>query len=669
MDTKGLFLGIDIDEDISQVCYYDKISRNVQPVAAGEGNRVFQNNTPLSRIFTNADAAPGRLAAMLGALIEEAKKQTGEEQIGLIGVCLHDYSEEKRRLWHDAFKGLDMDRDRYILLGREEAFAYYAFSADPGTYTRGVALYDINGSGLTGCFLQRITFKGLTLLTEADEIMPTESVKKAAAGETQLASALQDICSFFKSTLDKNPVSSVYLTGSAFDTAELPPDMLSVLGRRGHRIFAGMNLYVKGSCIGALAKSYPMADPFRSAGIYKNVSVSGTAAGVGGLAGCIMACRNRISAEICVVEKSKGELKSRTLVARGSNTDVSCRDYDIILGERGEIQLEVLPLTQNTPDIYVIKPETPMDPSKEIVRVRLSLYFPDEDHMSADICGINGSCSDEHFDIALKGSGKQTVRTRSDGVIVCEGTMAGEPYIFPATGDEIYCAEELSKFLYENIYLTGADNSFINADLFSFLRDRTGNGALADKLEEAQKNGASLKDMLLTVFRGINYYSPQDVVIIEPVIDGLRTGKRHLVKYGRAEVYIKRGCFAKAVKELQEIMELSPDAELPESFYSKVLYNAGVCYARCLMYENAARMFEGAYGFVKDEKTKEAALLSRRLSETEPEIIYMKGEWERAGERARELKGEFTDAVSTDTDFTDRLARLEDRYIRKYFNI
>lgn len=666
MDTKGLFLGIDIDEDISQVCFYDKVSRNVQPVMAKKDSPFFQNNVPLSRIFENEESAPARLSSMLDALITAAKEQTGEEQLNIAGVCLHDYSEDKRLIWHEAFRQLGIPRESYLLLGKEETFAYYAFSADPGTYTRGVVLFDMEPSGLTGCFLQRVTFKGLTLLTESDDSLATDSVKMAGGGETPLEPAMQDICGFFKKTLDKNPVSSVYLTGTAFDTEELPSQMLAVLGRRGHRIFAGMNLYVKGACIGALAKAYPMADPFRSAGIYKNVSVSGEAAGVGGLARCIMACRNRISSEICLVEKKDGELKSRTLVARGTNADLAGMSFDLIAGEHGEIQIEVSPLTQNTPDIYRIRLETDKDPSKEIVRVNTALYFPNEDTLAVYIRGINGSCRDETLDIDLRGSGKQTVRTRSDGVIVCDSNVSEVPYVFPETGSEFYSEEELVKFLYENIYLTGTDRSFINGELFSFLRDGTGNKELADRLEEIWKAGCTVKDFLIELFKGTCLYTSRDINIIEPVIEELKTGKRPLVKYGRAETFIKCGCLSKAVKELTEIMEMNPDSELPESFYAKVLYNAGVCYARCLMYEKAAVMFEGSYGFVKDDAAKSAALLCRRLSGTEPQILYMKGEWEQAGEKAGKLSREFSQSRGMPDDFDEAVKKLKQDYVKKY---
>lgn len=666
MDTKGLYIGIDIDENISQVCCCDTTGRTIQQVNAKYEDPYFHNNTPLSRIFENEDTAPGKLSSMLKALMDAAANQAGEDRLGVVGLCLRDHSEEKRRIWHEAFAGLGIERDRYILMGREETFAYYAFSSDPGTYARGVVLYDLDREGLTGCFLQRVTFKGMTILTENDEDAGSDAARKAGFGECSLDEAKQDICSFFKATLDKTPVSSVYLTGTAFDVAELPDEILNVLSRRGHRIFAGMNLYVKGACIGALSKAMPMADPFRSAGIYKNVKLSGGAEGIGGLSRCIVACKNRISSEIYVVEKDRGELKGRLLIGRGSNVDDSCISFDCISGERGQIQLEVLPLTQNTPDIYTIDLKPVKDPATELVRVNVTFYFYNEDKLRVTVSGYNGVCAEHTLDIDLLGTGKQTVRTRSDGVIVCEYPAAEVPYVFPVTGDDIYSQEELAKYLYENVYLTGAEGGFVNDDLFAFLRDRVGNGALADKLEGVRDNGGTLKDMLLTIFRDVNYYNPQEISIIEPVIDGFITGKRALVKYGRAEAYIKRGCFAKAVKELQEIMEMNPDSELPESFYSKVLYNAGSCYARCLMYEKAAEMFEGSYGFVKDEKTKGAALFARAISGTEPGILFMKGEWENAVQRAKDFRKEIENPGDGIGDPGERLERMEQGFIKKY---
>ena len=661
MDTKGLYLGIDIDENISQVCFYDERSRNVQPVSGKDENPYFNNAVPLSTIYANTETSVSRLSSMTEALIAAASCQTGEEKLRMLGVCMRDLSEEKRRIWHEALAGIGIGPDRYILMCREETFAYYAFSADPGTYTRGVALYELNETGLDGCFLQRVTYKGLTLLTETDEKADSEIIKKAGTGEVLLKEAKGELGTFFRSTLDKNPVSSVYLTGEAFDAEELPDDLLSILGRGGHRIFAGMNLYVKGACIGALTRVFPNADPLRNAGINKTVGIPGS------LSRCIMACRNRISSRISIAVREKGELNRRTLVDRGSNVDASCMTFECYPGEKGEIQLAVEPLTQNTPDIYTVKLQSDNDFSKKLVRVNVTLYFPDEDNCDVFIDSEDGAVEAEDFSMDLTGSGQGMTRTATDGVIFCEQPKARVPYVFPATGDEIYSAEELVKYLYENVYLAEADGGVINSEMFTFLKEQAGCGVTAEKLEELSNSGASLKELLLTLFRDVNYYSPQDITIMEPVIDGLKTGKRALVKYGRAESYIKCGCITKGLKELLEIMELNPDSELPEKFYAKVLYNAGVCYGRCLMYEKSAEMFEGAYGFVKDEETKTKALLARALSDTEPGILYMKGEWEQARERAGELRSETCAGTEDNVKTDERIEQLESCYLRKYF--
>ena len=661
MDTKGLYLGIDIDENISQVCFYDERSRNVQPVSGKDENPYFNNAVPLSTIYANTETSVSRLSSMTEALIAAASCQTGDEKLRMLGVCMREISEEKRRIWHEALAGIGIGPDRYMLMCREETFAYYAFSADPGTYTRGVALYELNETGLDGCFLQRVTYKGLTLLTETDEKADSGIIKKAGTGEVLLKEAKGELGTFFRSTLDKNPVSSVYLTGEAFDAEELPDDLLSILGRGGHRIFAGMNLYVKGACIGALTRVFPNADPLRNAGINKTAGIPGS------LSRCIMACRNRISSRISIAVRERGELNRRTLVDRGSNVDDSCVTFECYPGEKGEIQLAVEPLTQNTPDIYTVKLQSDNDFSKKLVRVNVTLYFPDEDHCDVFIYSDDGAVEAEDFSIDLTGSGQGMTRTATDGVIFCEQPKAQVPYVFPATGDEIYSAEELVKYIYENVYLAEADGGVINNELFTFLKEQAGCRVTAEKLEELSNSGASLKELLLTLFREVNYYSPQDITIMEPVIDGLKTGKRALVKYGRAESYIKCGCITKGLKELLEIMELNPDSELPEKFYAKVLYNAGVCYGRCLMYEKSAEMFEGAYGFVKDEETKTKALLARALSDTEPGILYMKGEWEQARERAGELRSETCAGTEDNVKTDERIEQLESCYLRKYF--
>ena len=113
MDTKGLYLGIDIDENVSQVCFYDEKSRSVKPVMGKDEDPYFQNAMSLSSIFENRETAPDRLASMTEALIAAAKCQTGEEKLRVLGVCIHDHSEEKREIWHEALNSLGIESDRY----------------------------------------------------------------------------------------------------------------------------------------------------------------------------------------------------------------------------------------------------------------------------------------------------------------------------------------------------------------------------------------------------------------------------------------------------------------------------------------------------------------------------------------------------------------------------
>ena len=666
MNTKGLFLGIDIDEDYSQVCFYDNKDKSVQPVFSGNESPFFQNAVSLSAIWEDETSSVKKISSMLAALIASAKEQTGEEDLSSVAVCMHDYSSAKRDVFHRAFEGLGIGRDRYILLGEEETFAYYAFSSEPALYAQGVVLYDLKKDGLKAYFLRRVSFKGATILTQTEGSLTSASVVKAAKGEIPLSQAENEIRDFFKTTLEAEKVSSVYLTGQAFDTDELPESFPAVLGRGGHRIFAGLNLYVKGACVGALAKAFPMADPFRSAGIYKNVSIATDDAlsGAGRLARCIMACRNRISSEISVIERKGDVIASRVILESGSNIDDSHISFECIPGDDGSICLEVTPVGQNLPDVHILVPKGAGDEATGLSRYIVSFDFPDEDTALVNVCR-RGSDSFEETKIDLLGSGKPSLHDKKSGIIYCETPVANVPFIFKETGAELYSLEELVKYTYENVYLTSKD--FAGDELFSFLEDQVDSKALSERLKNLSDTGGSLKDILLTMFREVGYHTSQEIAIIEPVIEGMATGKRALYKYARAESFIKNNCLSKAIKELEEIRELGSDPELPESFYAKALYNEGVCFAHCLMYERAAVCFEQSYSYDKNEKTKASALLARRLSGTEPEIMYMKGEWESAGVRAGELREKAIESIrAQERDAEEEIERLKEEYLRKY---
>ncbi len=674
-NKNGLFLGIDIDDEFSQCCYYDTGDKLVRPVFYREEELIFINSKNVKEVFAKESEPEKTLSVMLAALLQAAREQTGEENISAVCLCIHEYTKETRLIWHKAAALAGIDDHRFTIIGEEESFAYFAHSGDPSLYAQGVALYNFGKEEVRACFLRRAGYKGLTVLGETDESFTSEKIKKCSLGILGIDDkpVYDELNAFFSATLEKINVSSVYLTGPGFNCESLPPQMTSVLGRGGHRIFAGQNLFVKGACICAVAHVLPMADPFRSAGIYRNVVVSGGGTtNVGGrYAGCIMACRNRITTSIALKTFEKGQTGTLLLVDSGSNTDSQTKDFEIILTGDKCLVLELTPVGATIPEQVEILLDNFPDRPDRMTRARVEMYFPDEDTCEIRISDLGFG---EDFEssgvviekkVSLQAGDNPPASDVVSGVIFCDDKRASVPFIFEETGRNIYYIQELINYLYNNIYLVTP--GILGEELYRFMDETTGNVSLSDQIRQQRGDKIPFNSILLYLFRELNYFTPKEVRIIQPVISEMEQVDPVMKKNSMAIAYLKNGCFTRAALKYEEIMESGLKKELPDRFYAGVLHNMGTCYCNLLLYERAAQCFEKAYKLNKDQDTKRSALLARRLSGTEPEIMYMKAEWENTVPQIEKIKNE-ADLLYNKKDIAIEkcIEQMKEEYVREH---
>ena len=674
MEANGLYIGIDIDENISQVCYYEREDQSVKPVYNTGDSPEFINATGLREILDTQPHPEDMIYKMIKVLVDKAKEQTGNNGVEMLAVCLRNYS---RKMRETAAKALDMmgvPKGRYILIGSSEAFAYYAFNAEPALFAQGAALFDYEPDGIDACFLQRISYKGNTILREIDRSVSSDNLTSVVKKDLLLKDVADEICGFLDKTLTENKTSSVYLTGPGFDADEIPQEILNLIGKKGHRIFAGQNLFVKGTCICALAKASPIADPFRRAGIFRNMSFSGSSDPSGGRhSSCIMACKNRITTGVGLKTFNKGESMIRTIIRPGANIDECSGEFECILTNENALEFELKELVANVAVIEKVDLSDIKKREDRMTRVSVSVFFPDEDNMEITVkdLGFGEANRAENVivnkTISMTGLKQETVRrSKNAGVIMCDSKRALVPYLFTDTGRNIYTIEELVQYLYENIWLI--DDGVINNELFKFIGDDTGNTALAEKLKKQEYTGVTLERMLLTLFKEVNYHTPEEVGIIEPVLAKIQNSDPVLKKYSIAETYMKNNCLTRAQKSFQEILEAPNDKKLPESFYAKVHHNMGVCFARMFMRQEAAECFEKAYELGHLEESRKQALYAHILSDTKPGITFGQLEYNNMKSEIEAIREEKRSAAENERgNAEERLEAIKSEYLRKHF--
>lgn len=177
--------------------------------------------------------------------------------------------------------------------------------------------------------------------------------------------------------------------------------------------------------------------------------------------------------------------------------------------------------------------------------------------------------------------------------ILCSGKRAEEPLHIEMTDTVLYTIEELSYYLYQNVYLLADD--FFKEPILVWLEQQVGKPELASKLRELNRTNGTLKDKVVSVLCSTDYYSEREMkelITIMTKIEGIPLIKRRKMK---ADIYVHYGRFAFAAKEYEAILNCTEASILTAEEYGNLLHN----YAIVLLYigsiQEAADKFKEAY--------------------------------------------------------------------------
>ena len=119
--------------------------------------------------------------------------------------------------------------------------------------------------------------------------------------------------------------------------------------------------------------------------------------------------------------------------------------------------------------------------------------------------------------------------------VLCEGNVARKPYIMPYTNQKIYSLEELCYYLYHNIYTLTED--FFQPALADWLREETNHEKLANKVNKMMSENPTLKDMVVTILCGCDYYRENEIREIIKVMDGIAGSQKKENESGQLSAF------------------------------------------------------------------------------------------------------------------------------------
>lgn len=378
--SKGLYIGLEINNDNMQIAVYNKKSNEAESVAFADGTYIYNNSTNIDSIKAEIkDGIPAdinSIAADIKMCIDTIITYTGNQLIERITICVEPFDKETLDLIDLAMNNIGIRESKIRYISKIESFCYYSLNMKKELWNNGVCLMDFDKGRITAHMLNVVkSGKDLLAVVATNEYEDgilakildySISIKDETADRalTHIASEL----------LAKKTIASVYLTGPGFDTNDLPAGFVKVICNR-RRVFAGQNLYVKGACFSAREDNENR------------------------IGDIIPACKNRITTGIETDIVVHGELKRFRIVRIGTNWYKAARSVDFIMDDIKDFKLLMCPCDDR--DVYEENISLNGIPYRtgKTTRIRVNITFNSDDRFSVSI-------RDMGFGDFVKSSGK-----------------------------------------------------------------------------------------------------------------------------------------------------------------------------------------------------------------------------------------------------------------------
>ncbi|MCH5251833.1 MAG: hypothetical protein J1F22_02565 [Lachnospiraceae bacterium] len=177
--------------------------------------------------------------------------------------------------------------------------------------------------------------------------------------------------------------------------------------------------------------------------------------------------------------------------------------------------------------------------------------------------------------------------------ILCKGKVAREPYEMPYTGQKVYSLEELCYYIYHNIYSITED--FFEESLAVWLKEETENTLLAKKIEEMLAGNKNLKDLVVTILCGCDYYKEKEIREIISIIDGIENLPLYRKKKIKADNYLRAGYYGKSLLAYRKLLHGSFAVNFTTEEYGDILHNQGIAHFYTSSFAEAETDFKEAY--------------------------------------------------------------------------
>ncbi len=285
METKNLIVGMDLSRKESQICYYERGSRDAvsAPVKVGSTKVTFptilcrvpdtgewyygleaeyfaeqRNGILIDRLYDlcadgNTFSAEGETftgGELLAVFLRQALTMLGitdiEKQLSGIMLTVPYLSKAFVRAIREAYRLLGIQRNRGWLQDYQESFYFHTLYQKPELWARKAGLFQFAEEDVTffSLELNQRTKPVTASVTEGGTLRLPENPEEKD----------EKFRDFVRDSLGEDFFSSIFLVGEGFDRS-WARGSLALLCRGQRRVFIGDNLFARGACFAAREKA------------------------------------------------------------------------------------------------------------------------------------------------------------------------------------------------------------------------------------------------------------------------------------------------------------------------------------------------------------------------------------------------------------------------------
>lgn len=178
-------------------------------------------------------------------------------------------------------------------------------------------------------------------------------------------------------------------------------------------------------------------------------------------------------------------------------------------------------------------------------------------------------------------------------LILCKQSIAANPFFLEDTSLNVYSLEELSYYIYNNVYLLNSD--FISIELCNWVGRELGYRQLQQQLLNAKNENAPLHVLVGMLLTQIGYLSKTEIRQVLETVASFENKSGVECRKMRADRLMEKDKIVDAIFEYERLLDDHPTTKMPREFEGDIWHNLGSAYARLFFFDEASKCFEQAY--------------------------------------------------------------------------